>query len=1035
MDAPARRATIGRVLFRFDDYELDEDAGELRRAGARIEIQPKPFELLRLLVRERARVVSSEALMRALWPDVAVTPSSLTRAVSHARRAIGDTHKGERIQSAARRGYRFVAEVREGAAPIAAAPERAEHAWSTPFVGREEALAELRAAFAAASAGAASIALVTGRAGIGKTRLVEAFARECERAGARVLEARCRDREGAPAFWMWGQLLRRLGEHDPSAPALQELRRRSEELGLLATPSAARPATHSPEQSRFLFFEAAAELIRHATRGAPLVIVLEDVQWAANESLRMLEHVAYELAQARLLVIATVRDEGATRARPVDRTLAALHQLERCRAIELRAFSRREVGELLALAIGQPAPADLISELAARTEGVPLFLREALRALEASGDLAHPERLAARALPIAEKSLQLLRRGLDALPERCIALLEAGAVLGREFALTLAADVGGLSRDDAAEALDAAVAAGVVEPARSAGAASWRFAHALHREAVYEGVAPGRRARLHLRAAERIEQRAAPELSGVASELSYHHFEALAVGEPERALHFATSAAEQSSARLAWDEAASHFARGVAAAEQLIPSDPPRKLELLLRLGEAHALARDPEGRRSALRDAAALATSLGRCGEMVRAAVAHVDLSEWVPSDPDAERLLHAALARAPVDDARARAQLLTRLAYRRIRTDGRAAAEIAREALPLARGTRDPDLIQEAAYVLLFALAGPDALAERAALRGEIEAAARATPRRDTGLIALLDLASDRLMLGDAEGARELRRSAGALAGESPHPGLRWHLATYDAGLAALEGRLDDAEREAQEALGAGQRARHPYARGCYDIQRVTVAQERGDPGPALAVFAPFVAREHAGWSVPIHWLLALVARARIAAGERESARQIWSQLAEPGFAAVPRNIRWTRSLVEIAHLCADLDDRARAPELIALLEPVADQHGVIPIPIAYGGPVRHALARLQDLAGERARAEASYAGALADCERVGARGWRARVLLDAARSQRDAKRARAAREEARAIAERLGQSALAQQAARELSAEAPRGARARR
>jgi DNA-binding winged helix-turn-helix (wHTH) protein len=1019
-----RSAIIGPVIFQFDEYELDEQAGELRRAGARVEIQPKPFELLRLLVRERARIVPIDELMSALWPGVAVTPSSLTRAVSHARRAIGDTHKGERIQSAARRGYRFVAEVREGPAT---SPPADEPVGTAPFVGREEALAELRAAFEAARGGTAGIALISGRAGIGKTRLAEAFARECERAGARVLEARCRDREGAPPFWMWTQLGRRLGAEEPDAPAVRRAEKRAGELGLFGPERARRDV--SPEQTRFLFFEAGAELLRHAARKTPLVIVLEDVQWAANESLRLLEHVAYEVTQARLLLVLTVRDEGSL-VRPVDRTLAALRQLDRCRPIELRPFSRREVGELLAHAIGRPAPADLTSELAARTEGVPLFLREAIRTLQASGELAQPERLAARPLPLGEKALQLLRRSLDALPQRCLALLEAGAVIGREFALPLAADVGGLAREEAAEALDAAAAAGAVEPMRGSGA-SWRFTHALHREAIYESIAPGRRARLHLRAAERIEERAAPDLASVASELSHHHFEGLSVGDAGRALAFAERAATRSTERLAWDDAATHFARAVAAADQLIPSDPPRKLELLLRLGEAHALARDPDGRRSALREAATLAASLGRDAEVVRAAITYCDLSEWVPSDPDAERLLRDALERAPAADVNARAQLLTRLAYRRIRIEPLEAARIAREALAFARTTGEPDWIQESAYVLLFALAGPDHLAERAALRGEIERAAFATPRRDTGLIALLDLASDRLMLGDAEAARELRRSAGELAGESPHSRLRWHLATYDAGVAALEGRLADSEQLAQEALGAGQRARHPFAQGCHDIQRVIVARERGDPSAAIRLFGPLVATGRGRWGVPIHWLGATVARAHLESGAPEAALALWRDLAEPGFAAVPRNIRWTRSVAEIAHLCADLEQRASAPELIALLEPAAEQHAAIPIPVAYGGPLRHALARLYELMGERARAEQTYAAALADCERVGAAAWRPRVLVDAARAMRDVRRARAALEEARAIAARLGQTALARGAEQAL-AQAPRSKR---
>jgi DNA-binding winged helix-turn-helix (wHTH) protein len=1027
-DARAR-ATISGVIYQFDDFELDEEAGELRRAGVRVELQPKPFELLRLLVRERSRIVANDALMNALWPGVAVTPSSLTRAVSLARRAIGDTHRGERIRSAARRGYRFVCDVRERSAqaPVTRARDALAASWATPFVGRDDALRDLRAALDSARGGAATIAFVSGRAGIGKTRLAEAFAQECAAGGVRVLEARCRDREGAPAFWMWRQILRQIAQTDADSPAMRELIRRRNELPREGEPSR---STQSPEQSRFLFFDAATKLLAHTARAAPLLVLLEDLQWAAKESLDLLEHVAFELPRAPILLLGTLRDAGAASARPVDRALAALRSLDRFRPIELRALSRREVGELLAREIGRAAPPDLTSELAARTEGVPLYLREVLRDLRASGDLAEPERLAARPLPIAERSLQLVRRTLDALPERCIALLEAGAVLGREFALALAADVSGLARDDAADALDAAVARGVVELAPAA--RGWRFAHALHRDAVYEGIAPGRRARLHLRAADRIEQRAAPDFASVASELSHHHFEALAVGDAERALRFAERAAEQASARLAWDEAATHYGRAAAAAELLIPSDPPRKLALLLRLGEAHALARDPGGRRRALLDAARLATSLGRDAELVRAAIVYCDLSEWVPSDPDAERLLRAALERAPAADALARAQLLTRIAYRRVRSDPASAVRHAQDGLELARATGNPGAIQEAAYVLLFALAGPDRLVERASLRGEIERAAFATPHRDTGLIALLDVASDKLMLGEGEPARELRRKAGRLAGDAPHPGWRWHLSTYDSGVAALEGRFADAERLAQEALAAGQRARHPFAQGCYDIQRVIVARERGDAKLAIDLFGPLVERGWGRAGVPIHWLAATVARAHAELGSREQALALWRQLAEPGFAAVPRNIRWTRSVAEIAHLCADLAQRAHAEELIALLEPVAHQHSAIPIPIAYGGPLRHALGRLYALTGKRALADQAYAAALEDCVRVGAEGWRAHVLLDSAGVMREPKRAQAALAEAQELATRLGQTPIARAAEEALAQARPKPAR---
>ena len=801
------------MIYRFSGFELDLEARELRRDGATVELQPKPFELLCLLIRERARIVPVEELMSALWPDVAVTPSSLTRAVSHARRAIGDTHRGALIRSHARRGYRFHAEVgAEEKGEKGAQPDE-----PIPFVGREDALAELGAALAAAEAGTPRLAVVNGPPGIGKTRLVEAFAPVALARGARVLVGRCRDREGAPAFWVWGQLLRGLAAEGRDTPALRELGRRARELA----PAASQEHARTPDQSRFLFFEAVSEALREAARERPLVIVLEDLQWSAQESLRLLEHVVFEHEDGALLVIATVRDEPRARGHAVDRTLAALRGLERCRSVALRPLSRREVGELLERVVGRRVPADLTSELASRTEGVPLFLREALRALEARGELRHLERLVAEPLPLSAHALELVRRSLDALAPRCAALLEAAAVLGREFPLPLAAEVAVIPRAEATELLDGAVRAGVVEPVPQS-PASYRFAHALHREAVYDAIAPGRRAGLHLRVAERLEQRGG-EPDALASELAHHHYEALAVGDPERAYAFALRAAERASARLAWEDAALHWRRALAALDCLPVADAERRLETLLRSGEAEALAGDPPRRRSALREAASLARSLRRPEALVRAAIGYCDLAEWGARDPDAEPLLLAALEVDPGAASPARAQLLTRLAYRSVRQEPERAQQLGREALALARRVGDPTTLQEAAYVLHFALAGPDHLDDRAAAaRGDRARLARcAAPRHrpdhaprsrerrlDAGRRAGRARAARgsalprgrRSASGPALAPRHLRRGRGAARG--PFPGRR-----------ARDGRCARARPARAPSLCAGL-LRHPAA-----------------------------------------------------------------------------------------------------------------------------------------------------------------------------------------------------------------------------
>ncbi len=100
------------MLYYFGDFELDEDARSLSRAGRSCHVQPKVMDLLLFLVRHRARAVSRVALVRLLWPDTVVTEASLTRLVKEARRLVGDDGRGQEvIRTLHCRGYRFVAEV------------------------------------------------------------------------------------------------------------------------------------------------------------------------------------------------------------------------------------------------------------------------------------------------------------------------------------------------------------------------------------------------------------------------------------------------------------------------------------------------------------------------------------------------------------------------------------------------------------------------------------------------------------------------------------------------------------------------------------------------------------------------------------------------------------------------------------------------------------------------------------------------------------------------------------------------------------
>jgi DNA-binding winged helix-turn-helix (wHTH) protein/tetratricopeptide (TPR) repeat protein len=1034
------------MRFRFGIFELDEQTGELRRSGEPVRIQPKPFALLSLLIRERDRVVSTDELLASLWPDTVVSPASLNRAVSHARRAIGDSGRGELVKSMARRGYRFMGDaveldVERSDAPSASPADRAvsdasaKMTASTPssgraridarqFVGRAHALERLGAARDAVLAGETRIVVVSGRAGIGKTRLSEVFCDEATRHGFFVAIGRCREREGMPAFWLWSQILRALVEDRSFRDAIAD-RAASGEIEALvpglrdSVPEVLEEVEDAPEgridlsseQQRFLFFDAARKALSACAKLRPIVLVLEDIQWADSGSLRMLEHIALEFGGAPLLILATVRDEPRERGNLVDRTVALLRQQTRADSVELGGLTRREVGEFLSAAIGEGAnaPVDLISELYARTEGIPFFVGEATRLLEERGDLSHPERIPLHGVTLPARAVDLIRRATDGISTDCADLLGAGAVLGREFSMSAATFVAGTDREKALDLVDEAIRSGILEESAEA-VASYRFSHALFQEAIYDDLTPGARARLHRIAAQRLEQQHAGALDPVLSEIAYHHHHSIAVGDPERAFDFAMRAARQAERLLAWEQAAQHYEQAVASFEHFEAVDPARRVEALLALGEAHRLSGNRARRIAAFRQAVEVARALDAPKTFAQAAIGLCDVSEWSARVPEnTNEILAEALDGIGTSEPVALARLTTRLGYLQVR-DHETAKPYVRRGAELARNSGDPVALQESLYILLYILAGPDYLAERAELIDELCHAAEKCSNRDAAIIAILDVACDGLMEGDLAKARRCRDLADEVAGRHASPTMVWHMRLWDSGVAMLQGRFAEAEQGIHEALHLGQRLAHPFARACFRGQISILDRDRGREGSVLEQLGGTLGNAKLGAT---HWSTAVVARAALALGDRDRARSLFEVLASENFDDLARTIRWNGSIAEIAMLAAELEAVDAARELSRLLETAPDQHGLLPMPINYSGPLARPMGALSSLLGLADDALADYERAFEAAAALDARPTMARIRLEAApvvARAGDTKRARSMLTECLAIASEI-------------------------
>jgi predicted ATPase len=590
------------MRFRFADCVLDADRFELSKAGHPVAVQPKVLDLLLFLLRQGERTVTKQEVLAAVWPDVATGESSLTRAVSFARAAVGESERDARVICTVRgRGYRI------GVPVVAEEAEVAASAGSSDFVCRDKELALARDALHDALAGRGQLLLLIGEPGIGKTRLAVELAGIARNRGALVLWGRCHEGEAERAYGPWLQILRagllawdideaalRLGEAAAAelATLLPELRERLPELP---------PPAGDAERARTLLFDGLERLLRGVAAAKPLVLVLDDLHCSDEPSLRLLRSLCYGLAEHATLVIGTYRDLEISERHPLAATLAELARAHPPRRqLTLRGLEPGCVRRFIARRTGvEPSPT-VVAACHARSEGNPLFLLELLHWLESRGGTAG-------AIPdgfeheVPDGIRHVIRRRVAALSQPCRSTLDGAAVIGREFTAGVLVLMLPLAQEELLARLTEAEAARALEPVRGS-PGSFRFAHTLIRETLYEDLPSVARARLHLRAAEALEARYRPRpivptreplpIHGAhLAELAHHFTAALPVGNAAKALEYCERAGEYALSLLAFEEAERHFERALRVLDDAAPADDAARARLLAARGRASARA------------------------------------------------------------------------------------------------------------------------------------------------------------------------------------------------------------------------------------------------------------------------------------------------------------------------------------------------------------------------------------------------------------------------------------------------------------
>jgi class 3 adenylate cyclase len=617
-----------------------------------------------------------------------------------------------------------------------ALPERLRELPPTSYVGRVAERERLTELWEQAREGSLRVAFIGGEAGVGKTRLSTHLALQAHGEGATVLYGRCDEDLGVP-YQPWVQALGYLVKEAPQPVLEAHVERFGGDLARLVPALHDRisdlpsPRESDPETERYLLYAAVAGLLEGVGELQPLLLILDDLQWADSPTLSLLRHVVASGSSIPVMVVGTYRDSDLSRDHPLTALLADLHREQGVQRIKLTGLDSEDVLALMETAAGHELDEDgraLAGEIARETAGNPFFAGEVLRHLTESGAIAQEEggrwrlvgELAALGLPQSVR--EVIGRRVERLGSDARTALSAAAVIGRDFDLDLLLAVLELSEDRLLDLLDAAVAASLLKESPER-AERFTFTHGLVEHTLYEDLGRARRARLHKRIAIALEELCGDEPGERLGELAGHWAAAVVSADTAKAIHYARRAAERALEQLAPDEAVRWYQQAIGLHAQASSSDPSERCELLIGLGEAQRQVGNPEHRQTLL-DAAHLAQELGDTNRLCRAVLANSRgyWSQIGVVDSERVQALEVAAVALPDDDPR-RARVLALLACELHHAGEPARCRaLAAEAIEIARAAGDRVTLAYTLTNASTAILGPDSLPERRRLIDEL-------------------------------------------------------------------------------------------------------------------------------------------------------------------------------------------------------------------------------------------------------------------------------------------------------------------------
>lgn len=594
-------------LVQFEDFVLNRGAYELRRGDVVVPLQRIPLELLCLLVERRGQLVTRKEILERVWgKDVFVdSENSINTAVRKVRRALSDDPDAPRfVVTVPARGYRFIAELR---APKTTRAEQFRSRLPAVMVGRDRELASVLSGLDDAASQRGRLFLISGEPGVGKTRLAEEVASAADAKRMAILVGHCSEHDEAVAYLPFVEILENFINRASSPDVLRTaLGEQAPELARLIPklrnilPELPPPLDLPPAQARRHLFNCFLDFAARIASQQPTLMILEDLHWADDSTLSLLDHLTQRLADLPLMIIGTHRDAELNVTRPLAKALEDLLRGRRATRVRLKGLPRDEVAAMLNSLSGKSPPAVVVGEIFSETEGNPFFVEELFRHLEEENRLYDSSGQFRSVLEIGEldapPSVRLVvARRLARLNDLTQKMLATAAVIGRFFSFEILQAASAAAADTILERVEEAEKAGVVFSVAESPKVRFAFSHELIRQAVLASLSAARRQRLHLEVAEAIERtysntaesKYGGSLDDHVAELAHHYARSADTWQAVKYLHLA---GERAAACCAMVEAERHYMTALKLLDEL-PETPERdRRELALQLAVGPAL-------------------------------------------------------------------------------------------------------------------------------------------------------------------------------------------------------------------------------------------------------------------------------------------------------------------------------------------------------------------------------------------------------------------------------------------------------------